>query len=77
MPDPDPQAVEPMDAPGTRVTPDPGESPGHDRLREPADPLSGADGGKLNPDEVTANEGGTGTSGARGGGPASNFTDPR
>ena len=77
MPDPDPNAAEPMDAPGTRVTPEPDEHPGHEGSRGAAAGLQNANEEKVNPDDVAANEGGTGTSGARGSGPAANFTEER
>jgi hypothetical protein len=77
MPDLDPNAPEPMDAQGTRVTPAPDEHPGHEGSRHAVLGTQDVSGNKVNPDEVTAAEGGTGTSGARGGGPAANFTDQR
>ena len=76
MPDPDPTAAEPMDSPGTRVTPEPDEHPGRDGSRDAVLGKRNVDENKANPDDMTA-EGGTGTSGTRGGGPAADFSDQR
>lgn len=89
MPDPDPNAREPMDAPGTRVTPQPDEHPGHDtppprKASAPSPPGRTADDSTRpsadefppkGPADISATEGGTGTSGSRGGGPAADFRD--
>ena len=77
MPDPDRTARELMDAPGTRVTPQPNEHPGQNRPRQveaqgTGDPAAAGD---ASPDDLTALEGGTGTAGSRGGGPAADFAD--
>ena len=89
MPDPDPTARELMDAPGTRVTPEPDEHPrgatagfvpaarpgahGHTPDRPGGREDTGLDG--RGPDDLAPTEGGTGTSGSRGGGPAADFRD--
>ena len=77
MPDPDPNAAEAIDAPGTRVTPEPDEHPGHDGSRDAVSDEQNGDENKGNPDDLTATDGGTGTSGTRGGGPAADFSDQR
>ena len=77
MPDPNRTAPEPMDAVGTRVTPEPDEHPGHEGSSDRSLETNAGSLNKVNPDEVAAAEGGTGTSGSRGGGPAANFTEER
>ena len=77
MPDPDPTAAQPMDSPGTRATPEPDEHPGRDKSRDAVPGERNVDKSKADPDDMTATEGGTGTSGARGGGPAADFSDQR
>jgi hypothetical protein len=77
MPDPDLNAAEPMDSPGTRVTPEPDEHPGHEGSRDAVLNEGNAGENKANPDDTTTTEGGTGTSGTRGGGPAADFSDQR
>jgi hypothetical protein len=77
MPDPDRTAPEPMDAAGTRATPEPDEHPGHERPSDTSLELRARALNKINPDEGAAAEGGTGTSGSRGGGPAADFSEER
>ena len=90
MPDPDPNAALPMDAEGTRVTPDPEDHPRQtpptgDLRGERRDPdtvagrarIGGDTGDDADVDNTSGNDGGSGTSGSRGGGPASDFSDQR
>jgi hypothetical protein len=73
MADRDPKAAEFMDAPGTRVTPEPDEHPGHDAGAGARSNATNPDVSDAGADNSAGTEGGTGTSGARGGGPAADF----
>ncbi len=75
MADRNPNAPEFMDAPGTRSTPEPDEHPGHDVQTAIPPDARNPDASDNGADNTASVEGGTGTSGARGGGPAADFRE--